>query len=163
LLIIKKKRIFVERLVAVKYITQAIYIINFTKITTMKKISSLVLLMSFIMIGFTSCSKNDGGGATTSSLNANAQTVSSAMSIEFTAVQTGDGTITTLTYTVGSVTQTVTNPTLPWSISVDATAGNNISMTATAITTNGSVNIAFDGSNGGETVHGSDSCSTSGN
>lgn len=129
----------------------------------MKKISSLALLLSFIMIGFTSCSKSDGGGATTTSLNATAQPVSTAMSIEFTAIQTGDGTISTLTYTVGSTTQTVTNPTLPWSITVDATAGDNVSMTATAITTNGSVNIAYDGNNGGETVHGSDSCSTSGN
>lgn len=130
------------------------------KISVMKKNSILVLFLSFIMIGFTSCSKKDNS-ATTSSLDAGTEQTITDITIHFTASQTGDGAISTLTYTVGSASQTVTNPTLPWSVSVDANAGDNISMTATAITTNGSVKIEYDGSNATETIHGEDSCSTS--
>lgn len=126
----------------------------------MKKLTALAILLSFILIGFSSCSKG-GSGSTTTDLDTGTKQPTTAMTINFTATQTGDGTITTLTYTVGSTTQTVSNPTLPWSASVDATAGDNVSMTATAVTTNGSVTITFDGQNSTEHITGMDSVSTS--
>lgn len=126
----------------------------------MKKISFLVFLLSFIMIGFTSCSKSNSG-PTTTNLDTGTKQAPSAMTINFTATQTGDGTITTLTYTVGSNSQTVTNPTLPWSASLDALKDDNVSITATAITTNGSVTINFDGQNSTDHITGTKSISTS--
>ena len=126
----------------------------------MKKFSALAILMSFIMIGFMSCSKSSSG-PTTTSLDAGTEQAPSAMTINFTATQTGDGAITTLTYTVGTNTQTVSNPTFPWSASVDASAGDNVSMTATAVTTTGSVTITYDGQNATDHITGTDSVSTS--
>lgn len=125
----------------------------------MKKITVLALFLSVLMIGFSSCKKS--ASSTTTNLDTGVQQAPSAMTINFSATQTGDGTITTLTYTVGSTTQTVTNPTFPWSAAVDASAGDDVSMTATAVTTNGSVVITFDGQNNTDHITGRDSVSTS--
>lgn len=127
----------------------------------MKKISAIAILLLVIMIGFSSCKKNDD--STTFNLNASPQQVSSAMSILFSASQTGDGVLTSLTYGVGSTTQTVNNPQLPWSITVNASAGDNITMTASGSASNGSVKISYYGNNGTETVQGEDSYSGSSN
>jgi hypothetical protein len=125
----------------------------------MKKISILALFLAVLMIGFSSCKKS--ASSTTTNLDTGAQQVTSAMSVQFSASQTGDGVITTLTYVVGSTSKTVTNPTLPWTVTVDASAGDNVSMTAVATTTNGSAKITYYGSNGTQTVQGQDSVSTS--
>jgi len=128
----------------------------------MKKLSALAILMAFIMIGFMSCSKDSSSSSpTTWNLDAGSHQVSNDMTITFSAAQTGDGVISSITYTVGPSSQTVTNPTLPWSVDVSAKAGNNVSMTAIGTTTNGSVTITYGGSGGGETVYKEDSGSTS--
>ncbi|MBN2614537.1 MAG: hypothetical protein JXR71_02480 [Bacteroidales bacterium] len=125
----------------------------------MKKFTALAILLSFIMVGFMACSKSSG--STTTNLDTGSKQAQSAMTINFTATQTGDGSITTLTYTVGSTTQTVSNPSLPWSKSVDASSGDYVSIKATAVTTNGSVTITYDGQNSTDHISGKDSVSTS--
>ncbi|MBE0650108.1 MAG: hypothetical protein IH595_04625 [Bacteroidales bacterium] len=132
----------------------------------MKKISLLAFLLSFIMIGFTSCSKsNSGPSATTRTLQTQASTPNVDMMVTFQASQTGDGTISTLTYTYGSTSKTVTNPPLPWSITVSVSAQDAVSMTATATATNGGASISYDGQGSGgsssETITGQDSFTTS--
>ena len=85
------------------------------------------------------------------------------MSIVFKAVNTGDGAISTLTYKVGSTTKTISNPSLPWSISIDATSGDAISITATGTTKDGSITVSYDGIGSGNEIKGSDDCSHSNN
>ncbi len=123
----------------------------------MKKFTILALLLSFVMVSFTTCKKDSG---ITCNL-AKTDTAPSEMTILFKAIKTGDGVISTLTYQVGATTKTVTNPTLPWSVNVDASAGDAISITATGTTSDGSLTISYDGKNATDEIHGSDFCSHS--
>ncbi len=127
----------------------------------MKKFTILTVLLSFIMIGFTSCKKNET--SITCHLG-KADKAPSAMTILFKATKTGDGVISTLTYQVGSFTKTVSNPALPWNASVvNAAEGDNISITATGTTSEGSLTISYDGKNGTSEIQGKDYCSHSNN
>lgn len=123
----------------------------------MRNSTAFVLLLSFIMIGFTACKKDTD---TTCNL-AKTDKAPSAMGILFKAVKTGDGVISTLTYQVGATTKTISNPALPWSVTVDASAGDAISITATGTTSNGSLTISYDGKNATDEIQGSDYCSHS--
>jgi len=123
----------------------------------MKKYIALAVLLSFIMIGFTSCKKNT---STTCNL-AKTDKAPSAMAIVFKATKTGDGAISTLTYQVGSTTKTVSNPALPWSVSVNASSGDAISISATGTTGDGSLTISYDGKNATSEIQGQDYCSHS--
>jgi len=123
----------------------------------MKKIGVLAILLSFIMIAYTACKKDE---EITCNLSKTGST-SVDMSVEFEAVSTGDGTISTLTYKVGSTTKTISNPTLPWSVTVNASAGDAISITASGTTKDGSITVSYDGIGSGSEIKGSDDCSHS--
>jgi len=123
----------------------------------MKKISILAILLAFAIIGSTACKKDE-------EITCNLSKIGSAsedMSIEFKAEGTGDGTISTLTYKVGSTTKTVSNPSLPWSVTVSASAGDAISITASGTTKDGSITVSYDGIGSGSEIKGSDDCSHS--
>ena len=123
----------------------------------MKKISILAILLAFAIIGSTACKKDE-------EITCNLSKTGSAsedMSIEFKAEGTGDGTISTLTYKVGSTTKTVSNPSLPWSVTVSASGGDAVSITASGTTKDGSITVSYDGIGSGSEIKGSDICSHS--
>jgi hypothetical protein len=85
-----------------------------------------------------------------------------AMSVVYSAAQTGDGVITSLTYNTSATDQvTVNNLTLPWSVTVNMSAGSTIQMTATGTAEDGSVIIYFKGNGAGEYLADSTNCSQS--
>ena len=125
----------------------------------MKKISILAILLAFIIIGSTACKKDE---EITCNLS-KSDTAPVDMTIQFKAVGTGDGTISTLTYKVGATSKTVSNPSLPWSVSVDALSGDAISITAEGTTKDGSLTVSYDGQASGNEIEGLDDCSHSNN
>ncbi len=122
-------------------------------------ILSIALILSLIMITYTACKKD-------TEITCNLSKTDNApadMSVIFKAVNTGDGAISTLTYKVGSTTKTISNPTLPWSVTVDAFDGDAISITAEGTTSDGSLTVSYDGKGSGHEIEGSDNCSHSNN
>ncbi len=121
----------------------------------------LTAFLSILIIGFfTSCKKDNTEITCQLSKSDNAP---SDMPIIFKAFNTGDGAISTLTYQVGTAIETVTSPVLPWSVEVDALAGDNISITATGTTKDGSLTISYEGKNDTDEIMGEDYCSHSNN
>ncbi len=125
----------------------------------MKKFTIMAILVSVIMIGFTTCKRDT---SITCNLGKTDNALSN-MTILFKAAKTGDGTLSTLTYKVGSTEKTISSPALPWSVNADASAGDAISITATGTTSDGSLTISYDGKNTTAEIHGSDYCSHSNN
>jgi len=123
----------------------------------MKKITFITLSLLFFVLISSSCKKTT---STTCNL-AKTDKVPSAMTIYFKADKTGDGTLSTLTYKVGTVEKTVSHPALPWSVQVSGSAGDNLSITAIGTTSNGSITISYDGKNATDEIKGSDYCSHS--
>jgi len=114
--------------------------------------SVLVILLSGIF--FTGCKKER-----TCDLNAtNSAGPGVDMTITYKAEQSGDGEISSLTYLTGSGAVTVTNPSLPWTISVEALATQVVGITATGTTKKGSLTISYEGMSGGNVIYGSDFC-----
>lgn len=101
--------------------------------------------------------KNNSSDPLTCNLSKQAQ-VDESMTITFSATQTGDGEMKTLTYKVGSDENKIDNPTLPWEIDVDVSAGSAISIEASGTTTNGSLKVMMKGSNSTTTIEASDYC-----
>ena len=126
----------------------------------MKKIATLLILV--LPLFFTNCDKSDD---TTSSnniqqvnLNISKTQLPSDLSITYKAVSTGDGKITQLTYLDDKgVIQTVSSPTLPWTMTLSMTSNNYVSMTAAGNIGKGSITISVDGTATGTTFHLEDS------
>jgi hypothetical protein len=123
----------------------------------MKKLLISILFLTGIMAGFTTCNNK----VNTTCHLAKSNTAPVDMDVIFEADKTGDGVISTLTYQVGSLTKTFSNPPLPWSDTVSAKAGDEISITATGNTTNGTLSVSFHGENGKDHVKASDFCAHS--
>jgi len=120
----------------------------------MKNYSGLILILAFILIGFGSCKKD-------TEITCNLNTADQApvnMTISFSATQTGDGTISTLTYKTSAGEETITNPSLPWTIDVAADEGTDISITALGKVKDGSLTVSYSGESQGNEVEGSDFC-----
>jgi len=78
----------------------------------------------------------------------------------YSAVQTGDGVISSLTYYTSATDMvTVTNPQLPWSVTVTVDPGTNVMISATGTVKNGSLNVSYEGPAAGEYISGNDLCS----
>lgn len=120
-------------------------------------VSSSLAIIFFVsvLVSYTACKKETACNLAT------ADTAPVEMDIVFKAVNTGDGAISTLTYTVGTKSLTVTDPNLPWAMTVSALSGDAISITANATTKDGSLTISYKGSSGGHEIEGSDQCSHS--
>jgi hypothetical protein len=125
------------------------------KFLTMKKYLIHLMLFSVVIIGLPGCKK-------TSEITCNLATATSQppveMNITYTATQSGDGTISLLSYMTIAGTVTVQNPSLPWSITVPALTSTNVSISASGTTKNGSLKIGYEGISGGATISGSDFC-----
>ncbi len=123
----------------------------------MKKTLPLLAILVIILCCYTSCKKDDDSTKTcnlSTSVSAPA-----AMQIVYTASHTGDGSISTLTYTDRDGSKTISNPSLPWTQSITATEGMNVSISATGTVSDGSLTVALGGSGGGHTITQSDFCS----
>ncbi len=83
------------------------------------------------------------------------------MTITFKAIQTGDGVITTLTYKTSEKEETITNPTLPWTIDVDAAEATDISIVAEGTVKDGTLVVSYYGNSMGNEIQGDNNCSHS--
>ncbi|MEI7725540.1 MAG: hypothetical protein WCK09_10580 [Bacteroidota bacterium] len=119
------------------------------------------LFVALLLVSLVDCKKKVS--PITCNLVAASNQPSVPMNITYTAVRTGDGVISSLTYVSETGTVTVTNPNLPWTITVPISAGINVTMSASGTATNGSLNISYDGTSGGSTIHASDYCSQESN
>jgi len=127
----------------------------------MKKFIVFTTLLSLILLGvfFTSCKKDT---EITCNLS-KSDTAPSDMPVTFKAVNTGDGAISAITYQVGSKVETITSPSLPWTVELDAAAGDAVSISATGTTKDGSLTISYLGENSTSKISGEDYCSHSNN
>ena len=125
----------------------------------MKKISILAILLASVIISFSTCKKDEEITCDLSKTG----TAPVDMIIQFKAVGTGDGTISTLSYKVGSTSKIVSNPSLPWTVSVSALSGDDISITASGTTKDGSLTVSYQGQASGNEIEGFDDCSNSNN
>jgi len=123
----------------------------------MKKSAYLLILLLVFITGFTNC--NQTKERVCGLIAATYAGPAVDMTITFTARQTGDGVIEVLTYTTSSGVVTVHNPALPWTATAESKAGTEVSITASGKVKSGSLTIAYDGSSGGNEIHGSDYCS----
>ncbi len=121
-----------------------------------------ILLFSIFLLGIaflsSSCKKDDDPETKTCNLIKN-DTLDSDMDLVFKVEKTGDANCTQISYTIAGAVQTLTNPTLPWTISTTGEAGEAIELTADATTTNGSISINISGSSGNSSLSLSESCS----
>jgi hypothetical protein len=121
-----------------------------------KLLYTTVILISFLFI---SCSKDDDvtsspDTSTDISLSIDSQTLLINYSITYSAVATGNGKLTEITYLdeTGTI-KTVANPTLPWSKTLSFSQGQNVSLSAKGTLAKGSITINVDGVNGSNTIH----------
>ena len=126
----------------------------------MKKNATLLILVLALLLS--SCDKSDDTTSPNNTQQVNL-TISntqlpSNLSVTYKAVSTGDGKITQLTYLDDKgVTQTVSNPTLPWSMTLSMTSNDYVSMTAAGTISKGSLTITVDGIGTGSTFNLEDS------
>ena len=121
----------------------------------MKKQIIFLIFITVVFVSFIGCKKNT---AITCNLATTATQPPVEMNIVYTAIQTGDGAIASLSYVTISGTVTVQNPQLPWTITVPILTTTNVAISATGTTNNGSLKITYDGTNGSATIKGSDFC-----
>ena len=121
----------------------------------MKKVLLPALLLGMISILLFSCKKDK---EVTCNLS-KADIAPVDMMIVFTAAQTGDGVIKTLIYQAGQTIDTIQDPTLPWTMTLNANEGDNVVISATGTVKTGTIAIAFDGVSGGNEIKATDSCS----
>jgi len=121
----------------------------------MKKRLVHIILLSVAVIGLLGCKK-------TQEITCNLSTASSKppveMTITYTATQTGDGAMSSLSYVTISGTVTVQNPSLPWTVTVPALTSTDVAISATGTTKNGSIKISYEGIGSGAIISGSDYC-----
>ena len=103
-------------------------------------------------------SGSNSDDARSCSLKVGPETLSAASAVEYEATHTGEGRVTSLTYRAGDQTQTVTNPTLPWSTTVNAAPDDVISMEASGSVEDGSIEIRMEVAGGAFTVTLTDLC-----
>jgi hypothetical protein len=118
----------------------------------------ILLILGLFMFTLTNCNKES---EITCNLNASAPAEGVDIEITYKAIATGDGTITSLTYTSSTGNITVTNPELSWTITTLVPANTPISIVATGTVKNGSLEVTYSG-NGGN-IMGIDNCSQSSN
>ncbi len=121
----------------------------------MKNLAIILMFLTVALFSFSGCKK-------TKELTCDLNTVSTQppveMNIVYSATQTGDGAIASLTYTTITGPVTIQNPSLPWSLTVSVLTTTNVSISATGTTKNGSLEISYAGTSGGSTISGSDFC-----
>lgn len=114
------------------------------------------VIFIFVVAGCDSGS--DSGDARSCSLDVGPETLSAASEVEYKATLAGQGRVTSLTYRAGDQTQTVSNPTMPWSTTVNAAQDDVISMEASGSVEDGRIDIRVEAAGGGSTVTLTDLC-----
>jgi len=122
----------------------------------MKKQLLFIIFLFAAFVSNTGCKKT--ANEITCNLNTTATQPPVEMNIVYTATQTGDGTIASLTYVTNGGTVTVQNPQLPWTITIPVLSSTFVSITAVGTTKNGSLKIKYEGSSGPSSIQGSDYC-----
>lgn len=125
----------------------------------------LIIMALFLVVNFSACDSTDSepeAQRKECNLSAEALLIAPTYDVTYTAENTGDGTITKLTYIDNSGTKTIENPTLPWSLTVTITEVNLIAkITAEGSTLNGSLTVKINGTKNGSTFSALDNCASS--
>lgn len=121
----------------------------------MKKRLVHIVFLTVAVIALIGCKKTK---EITCSLSTAASKPPVEMIITYTATQTGDGALSSLSYATISGTVTVQNPSLPWTITVSALTSTDVAISATGTTKDGSLKISYEGVGSGATISGSDFC-----
>ncbi|MCK9421544.1 MAG: hypothetical protein M0Q38_03000 [Bacteroidales bacterium] len=121
----------------------------------MKKLLLSCVFLSIVLFSLPGCKKDK---EITCNLSASVNQPPVEMNVKYSATQTGDGAIVSLSYVTITGTVTIENPQLPWTITVPVLTSTNVTMTATGNVKNGSLKISYQGINGGSTISGSDYC-----
>jgi hypothetical protein len=109
--------------------------------------------------GRTACSPPLAIGPTTFSEGAG-----NTIDVTYTASVTGDGLVSSLTYTGPSGDVTVNNPAMPYSIDVNVPLPNQAAMSAAASFNNGTITIGYQAEvGGGDEEQGNQTCGGSNN
>jgi hypothetical protein len=123
----------------------------------MKKNLIFSLFLTTLILVMAACNKEE---ERTCNLTAGPDQPFQTMTVVYSAVQTGDGVISSLTYYTSATDMvTVTNPQLPWSVTVTVDPGTNVMISATGTVKNGSLNVSYEGTAAGEYISGNDLCS----
>lgn len=123
----------------------------------MTSIKNSVMLLFLVALTITGC-KKETKETVTCNLQANPDSITVGMTVVYTATATGDGTMSALSYATSSGMVTVTNPALPWTVTIAVPSNTKITMTASGTVTNGSLDIDYKGSGEGHNTHASDNC-----
>lgn len=123
----------------------------------MKAILNSALMVFLLALAIAGC-KKETKETITCNLQATPDSTIVGMNVVYRATQTGDGTMSSLSYATSSGMVTVNNPSLPWTLTIQVPSNTKITMTATGTVTNGSLDIDYAGSGDGHTTHASDNC-----
>jgi hypothetical protein len=121
----------------------------------MKKNETFIMLLCLLFLSISGCKK---GSEITCNLSTAANQPPVDMSVVYTATQTGDGTISSLSYETITGTVTVPNPTLPWTVVVNVLSTTAVKISASGTTKNGSLKISYSGETSTSKISGSDYC-----
>jgi hypothetical protein len=120
-----------------------------------------ILALAFFSLFMTACDSGIGGSLTCNLTAELSLDEGSDFSVTYEATRSGDGSISSLTYTgAAGGRQTVTNPSLPWT-HTETMVSTAASMTAGGEVTDGSLTINLEAVSGGLTLGQSDACSQS--
>ncbi len=120
------------------------------------------LAVLVLILGVLSCGDDDPVVPTVKTCNLSTDETDLSGTVVYEATQGGDGSFSTITYVDDQGTQMVSNPQLPWTITVTVPGGTLVRLTATGTTTNGSLAISVEGTlTVGGTYMGERSCSQS--
>jgi hypothetical protein len=125
----------------------------------MKKTLTFMVLMSVILTVSDGCKKKTN--EVTCNLDTGVSQPPADMNLIYTATQSGDGVMASLTYETISGPVTIQNPKLPWSDTVPVLTTTNVKITATGTVKNGSLRISYNGASGGSSFHGTNNCEQS--
>ncbi|MCK9220840.1 MAG: hypothetical protein PHF97_10390 [Bacteroidales bacterium] len=122
----------------------------------MKKHLIFTFFLSAALIGLFGCKKT--AQEITCNLSAPENQSAVAMTIIYTATQTGDGVISSLSYATNSGMITIQNPSLPWADTISVITGTKIAISASGTVKNGMLKVTYQGYGGGSTFQASDFC-----
>jgi hypothetical protein len=125
----------------------------------MKKTLAFLVLLSMVLVISDGCKKKSD--EITCNLNTGVSQPPVDMNVIYTATQSGDGVMASLTYETITGTVTIQNPKLPWSDTISVLTTTNVKMTATGTVKNGTLKISYSGVSGGSSFQGSNSCEQS--
>lgn len=123
--------------------------------------STFTLFCLILLLALFSCKKNEEEQVRTCDLTTTTDSLEVNKIVTYTATSTGDGTFAKITYQSFTGTVTVSNPVLPWTVTVPLAAGTKVLMTGLGTVKNGSLLVKFLAAAPGDTSYSTDKCSQS--